>query len=108
MKKKAPQKKPQGTAHEEAKSRCAWCAKKLGKNQPVFGISMRLRPEAFSEVAPGTVESLYLPSAERTIPLIIVALDSPAKREGKDAMIQICSDACGIAAQEALRKDMAG
>ena len=107
MKKKTTKTRSLSTAHQQARSQCAWCGIKIGKNQPVFGISIRLRPEAFSEITPDTVESLYLPSAERTIPLIIVARQSAAKREGKDAVIQSCSGACATAVQEALRKDLA-
>jgi len=37
---------------------------------------------------------------------MVVSEDSPAKRDGKDAMFQVCSDACGRELQDALRNDI--
>jgi hypothetical protein len=86
--------------------RCAWCAREIGEEEPVFGISVRLHPIAFQEFDPGTVQQLLLPSAGKTVPIMLASLDSPAKHEGKDAMCQICSDECGKALQEALRVEL--
>ena len=90
--------------HDDMLARCAWCLRRVPEDQEVFGISLRLHSEAFLEVKPGTVQPLYLPEEERAVPLMVVADNSPAKKEGKDAMLQVCSDACGRALQAALRR----
>lgn len=86
--------------------RCAWCAKRIPDDQEVFGISISLRPEAFREIKPGTVEPMLLYKAGKTVPMMIVTDDSPAKHDGKDAMFQVCSQACAGALQAALREEM--
>ena len=86
--------------------RCAWCHEEIDEDSPVFGLSVRLRPEAFDLVERGKIHPLYLPSAERVVPIILVAADSPAAREGKDAMLQVCCDDCGKQLQSALRESL--
>jgi ribosomal protein S26 len=86
--------------------RCAWCAKKVPKDQEVFGIGIRLRPEAFREFDPGTVQPLLLVGAGKTVPMMVVTEDSPAKKDGKDAMFQVCCEKCGKALQAALKAEL--
>ncbi len=88
------------------RNRCAWCAQKILANQKVFGIELRLRPEAFREVDPGTVQPLLLAASGRTVPMLILREDSPAKQEGKDALFQLCSEPCAVNLQQALRLEM--
>lgn len=88
------------------RSRCAWCAKKMPDDAEVFGISVRLRREAFREVDPGTIQPLFLGLAGKTVAMMVVTDDSPAKQHGKDAMFQLCSEACASALQTALREEM--
>jgi|GEM_PF-903153 len=86
--------------------RCAWCAGRLPKNRQVFGISLRLRPAAFGEFAPDTVQPLLLAQAGRTVPMMVLAQNSPAKRDGKDAMFQLCSEKCAQALRAALQAEL--
>lgn len=86
--------------------RCAWCARKIPDDVEVFGISVRLRQEAFQEVDPGTIQPLFLGLAGKTVAMMVVTDDSPAKRDGKDAMFQLCSEDCAKALQTALREEM--
>ena len=76
--------------------RCAWCTQRIPANQEVFGIEIRLRPEAFKEFDPGTVQPLLLAMSGRTVPMMIVSEDSPAKKAGKDALFQVCSETCAV------------
>jgi hypothetical protein len=85
--------------------RCAWCGTVIPAGCECFGVKMRLRPEAYRLVKFGAVQPMVLPKAGKTVAIIVVALDSPAKRQGVDAMFQLCSDACGIALQKALRDE---
>ncbi len=85
--------------------RCAWCGKVIPPNREVIAVRTRLHALAYRLVKPGTIQPLHLPKAGKTVAIIVVALDSPAKREGVDAVFQVCSDACGIALQTALRDE---
>lgn len=88
--------------------RCAWCAGKIPADAEVFGISLALRPEAFQEISPGTVQPLLLASAGKAVPMMIVKDDSPAKRAGKDAVFQLCRRECAEALQAALKAELGG
>lgn len=86
--------------------RCAWCTKVMKANDPAFGISISLRPEAFQEFSPGTVQPLLLFSAGKTVAMMVVKDDSPAKKAGKDAMFQLCSEDCATKLQTALQQEL--
>lgn len=88
------------------RTRCAWCGRKIPADKEVFGISVRLRKEAFQEFDPGSIQPLLLGRTGKTVPMIVVTDDSPAKREGKDAMFQLCSEDCAQALQAALREEV--
>jgi hypothetical protein len=89
-------------------SRCAWCHEEIDEDSPVFGLSVRLRPEAIGAMQRGKIHPLYLPSAERVVPIMLAKEDSPAAREGKDAMLQVCSEECGKQLQAVLRESLGG
>jgi hypothetical protein len=91
---------------ERWQSRCAWCARRIPDDHEAFGIGVRLRPEAFQEFDPGTVQPLLLHSAGKTVAMMIVTDDSPAKRDGKDAMFQLCSEDCAARLQLALQQEL--
>jgi hypothetical protein len=106
-----PAKKPAKKSQWDAKvwaERCAWCAKVIPENQEVFGIPIRLRPEAFQEFDAGTIQPLLLVSAGKTVPMMVVTHDSLAKQEGKDAMFQACCQTCAKALQAALKAELGG
>ncbi len=107
---KRRKKKPAATGQDwnsdDWVSRCAWCHEEIDENSPVFGLSVRFRPEASGMVERGRIHPLYLPSAQRVVPVIMAAADSPAAREGKDAMLQVCCEDCGNQLQAALRESL--
>jgi hypothetical protein len=88
------------------RNRCAWCTGRIPTDREVFGISITLRPEAHREVKPGTIEPLLLYKAGKTVPMMLVTEDSPARHAGKDAMFQLCSETCARALQTALRQEL--
>ena len=53
----------------------------------------------------GTVQPLRLVISRKTIPMIVVGEDPPAKRERKDAFFQVCSESRGKQLQSAVRKE---
>ncbi len=86
--------------------RCAWCTQRIAPDQEVFGIEIRLRPEAFREFDLGSVQPLLLAASGRTVPMMVARQDSPAKRAGKDALFQLCSKGCAEELQQALRLEL--
>jgi hypothetical protein len=86
--------------------RCAWCEEEIPEGHEVLGVPAKLRPEQVRKEWAGTIQPLRLVWAQRTLPMMVVSEDSPAKRDGKDAMFMVCSDSCGRALQAALRKDI--
>jgi hypothetical protein len=86
--------------------RCAWCTQKIAPNQEVFGIEIRLRPEAFREFDLGSVQPLLLAASGRTVPMMVARQDSPAKIAGKDALFQLCSKDCAEKLQAALQLEL--
>ena len=109
---KRKQKKPVATSQDwngdDWFNRCAWCYEEIDEDSPVFGLSVRLWPEALGQVERGKIHPLYLPSAERVVPVMLATEDSPAAREGKDAMLQVCCEECGKQLQAALRESLRG
>lgn len=86
--------------------RCAWCARRIKEDEEAFGISVSLHAAAFEEFSPGTIQPLLLGLSGKTVPMLIVTEDSPAKLDGKDAMFQICSETCARALQQALQQEL--
>ena len=86
--------------------RCAWCQEDIPEGHEVFGVSAKLRPAQVRKEWAGTIQPLRLVAARRTVPMMVVSEDSPAKRDGKDAMFMVYSDACGRERRDALRNDL--
>ena len=111
MKKRASKPKPKSAAGwppEKWKDRCAWCSQRICEDKERFKISIRLRQEAFQEFDPGTVQPLLLYQAGKTVPMMVLGEDSPAKEDGKDAMFQLCSESCAKKLQSALKRELSG
>lgn len=85
---------------------CSWCEREIKRRHKAFAISVSLRAEAFTEVSPGTEERLLLTKAEKQVRMIILPIESPAKRSGKDAIFPLCSQRCAKALQRALREEL--
>ena len=105
MKPRAKQPQPEWDG-DHWRQRCAWCEKAIHDDDEVFAIERRLREEAVLEREPGTIQPVFLPQTGKILPLIVVAADSPAKQEGKDAVFQVCSKLCGQSLKETLGKEM--
>ena len=83
--------------------RCAWCEQEIAEEQEVIGVGLKFRPgRALPEWA-GTIQPLRLSISERTVAMIVVGKNSPAKRDGKDAIFQVCCDGCAKKLSDALR-----
>lgn len=91
---------------EKWRQRCAWCVKRIPAARRKLCIPIALREEALREIKPGTVEPLLLYQAGRTVPMMPLDVDSPAREAGKHAFFQLCSQRCAKALQAALRQEL--
>ncbi|MEW6303409.1 MAG: hypothetical protein AB1705_08065 [Verrucomicrobiota bacterium] len=106
---KAKRAKPpaeQTLSRKQWANRCAWCAGQIKPEEEMFGITIALHPQALKELERDTIQPLFLPGVGRSIPMIILPDDSPAKRDGKDAAFQLCSRSCAEALQNALKMEL--
>lgn len=75
--------------------RCAWCMKKIGEDKPCFGLSVKFNKDVDLSENAGRIIPIYLSSRKTSVPLIVVANDSEAKKSGQDGIFAICSEKCG-------------
>ena len=54
----------------------------------------------------GRIVSFALADAGRTVVAYVVTRDSPAKKEDKEVIFQVCSDGCGLELTTAMSKEM--
>ena len=84
---------------------CAWCKNPLPARE-VYGLGARAVPGIELPGPPGTVQTLWINSAQREVYTIIVTEDSPAKQqEGWDFYFALCSEKCGHELKAALAAD---
>ncbi|MFQ5855846.1 MAG: hypothetical protein ACE5LU_09415 [Anaerolineae bacterium] len=84
---------------------CAWCKKPLPARD-VYGLGARAVPGIELPGPPGTVQTLWINSAQREVHTIIVTKDSPAKQqEGWDFYFALCSETCANELRTALVAD---
>lgn len=74
--------------------RCAWCMKKIGEDEPCFGLSVKFVKGVDLNENSGRIISIYLKSRKTSVPLIVTAIDSEAKKNGQDGIFAICSEKC--------------
>jgi hypothetical protein len=85
---------------------CGWCNREIGEEDERIGINSRFRDQYLYRKHEGTMVSFTLGDAGRTVGAYVVTRDSPAKKEGKDVMFQVCSDRCGLELTAAMCKEM--
>ena len=85
---------------------CAWCGKKIPPDHEVLALSAKATGDVDLSAAAGTIVPIYFVLADKTIPTMIAALDSPAKKDGKDLLFMVCSETCGDALQPALAEEV--
>lgn len=86
--------------------KCAWCMKKLVKNKPAYGLSVRFA-EGFEYNDPdGKIVQMYLKSRNTSVPIIISAVGSEAKKNGQDGLFALCSEQCGEKMRNVLKEEL--
>jgi predicted nucleic acid-binding Zn ribbon protein len=87
-------------------STCGWCGKTIPPDTEVFGFGAKLRPDVDLSDKAGQVVPVYFVGHDKTVLAAVAGLDSDAKREGKDVVFMICSEACGHLLRAALQGEI--
>jgi hypothetical protein len=87
-------------------SHCGWCNREIGKEGERIGIKARFRDKKDYRKHEGRIVSFELAGAGRTVVAYVVTRESPAKKEGKEVLFQVCSDRCGLELTSAMSKEM--
>jgi hypothetical protein len=86
--------------------RCSWCMKKIKENKPVFGLSVKFADGVDFSKEEGTITQIKLSARSSTVPMIVTASNSDAKKQGTDAIFASCSETCGNKIKETISKEM--
>ncbi|NLX20538.1 MAG: hypothetical protein GXY55_02555 [Phycisphaerae bacterium] len=82
--------------------RCAWCGRRIPDDHEVYGLSGKAAKGMDLTEWEGSIMPLELVSKEESIPVIVTAANSQAKKDGKDFIFMLCSEECGAMLKTAL------
>ncbi|CAG7630310.1 hypothetical protein PAECIP111802_01623 [Paenibacillus allorhizosphaerae] len=85
---------------------CSWCMKKIKEDKECFGLSVKFVEGLNLKEDEGTIKSIFLTTRNTSVPMIVVAEDSEAKKQGQDGIFVLCSDKCGIKMKKALNEEI--
>jgi hypothetical protein len=80
--------------------------KKIKDNDPVFGLNVKFAKGIDYSEREGTIIQLWLNTRNTSVPMIVTANDSEAKKQGTDGIFPICSEKCCGKMQETLTKEL--
>jgi hypothetical protein len=86
---------------------CAWCRSEIGEEDERIAVKMRFRDQKDYGKNEGKVIQFELSEAPHSVAALVVTRDSPAKKEGKDVLFQVCSDSCRTELTEAIKREWA-
>ena len=90
---------------EETVYACAWCDREIEKDAEVFGLGARTRGRMGPKDQEGATVRIPLTHVGRTVPAIIPARGSVARKAGNNILFMICSKKCGELLKRALLKE---
>jgi hypothetical protein len=85
---------------------CGWCNRQIGEEGERIAINARFRDKKDYRKNEGRVVSFALADAGRMVVAFVVTRDSPAKKQNKEVVFQVCSDRCGLELTSAMSKEM--
>jgi hypothetical protein len=86
--------------------RCSWCMKKIKEDEECFGLSVKFVKGVDLKKDEGTIKAVFLASRNTSVPMIVVAEDSEAKKQGQDGIFVLCSDKCGVKMKKTLKEEL--
>lgn len=99
------------TAVQKAKNKidtnhCAWCGSYIAGESEAFGFGVTARPEVDLSKYRGGMMDIDLISLKKTIPAIVVGLNSQAARQGHDMYFMTCSKSCAKKLNDAIEREV--
>lgn len=85
---------------------CAWCGKTIPEDAEVFGVPGKATVGIDLTSHEGEAIPVRLRQPGKIVYALVVASDSPAKREGYDFTFVACSSSCAECLREALQKEI--
>jgi hypothetical protein len=85
---------------------CGWCNREIGEDGERIAINARFRDREDYRKNEGMMVSFFLADAGRTVGAYVVTRDSPAKKEGKEVIFQVCGDRCALELNTAMSKEL--
>jgi hypothetical protein len=86
---------------------CGWCRSEIGEENERIGVKMRFRDQKDYWANEGKVIEFELSQVPRSVAALVVRRDSPARKEGKDILFQVCGDSCRIELTDAIKGEFA-
>jgi hypothetical protein len=86
--------------------RCSLCMKKINEDKECFGLSVKFVKGVNLKQDEGTIKSIYLTTRNTSVPMIVVAEDSEAKKQGQDGIFVLCSDKCGVKMKKTINEEI--
>ena len=91
---------------KDALSQCAWCQNHISDDTEVLGVGAKLNPDVdLSEYESHCIQ-ISLVSEEKPVYMMVTAQGSEAKKEGKDGLFLLCSEAWGEKLKNVLAKEI--
>ena len=80
--------------------------KKIKEDRECFGLGVKFRKGIELKQDEGSITSIFMASRNTSVPMIVVASDSEAKKQGQDGIFVICCDKCGIKMKKTLKDEI--
>jgi hypothetical protein len=80
--------------------------KKLVENKPAYGLSVKFAEGFEYNDDDGRIVQIFLKSRNTSVPIIISAVGSEAKKNGQDGIFALCSDKCGEKMKNAIKVEL--
>jgi hypothetical protein len=85
---------------------CGWCNREIGEDGQRIAINARFRDKKDYRKHEGMMVTFELADAAKTVVAYVVTRDSPAKKEGKEVIFQVCGDRCALELKTAMSKEL--
>lgn len=86
--------------------RCSWCMKGLHEGRECFGLSVNFREGINFTEEEGKIIQVFLKSRNTSVPFIVVAKGSEARKKGHDGIFALCSEKCGEKMKNAIKNEL--
>lgn len=94
--------------YDEFSHACGWCGNEIDDEMPILTRFLKMKTGPEADALKGSFTILTLGADDHDVPAFVIPDDSPAKQDGKDMAIMLCSDECSDGLHEALMDTFGG